>query len=71
MYFASISDKIYHDYGDPRAAMKQAAMALQMHCNPVTLKFMAKNLAKIALNYPTTPHGLADRRLLNKHEPLF
>ena len=51
IYFASITDKIYHEYKDPRAAIKQAYLALRLHLNPITLKYLAKVGVKCLIRY--------------------
>lgn len=61
IYFASIADKIYHEYGNPPAAMKQAYLALRMHCNQVTLKFMLKILFKTAIRYKMPQPGFKEK----------
>ncbi len=64
IYFASISDKIYHDYNNPPAAMKQAYLALMMHFNLVTLKFMIKNIVKTAIGYKSTADLARVRKII-------
>lgn len=51
IYFASITDKIYHDYNNPEAAIRQAYLALNLHINQVTIKYMIKMIIKYIIKY--------------------
>jgi len=50
-YFASLSDQIYHDHHNPKAALKQAYLSLKMHVNKLTIKYTIKILVKYAIGY--------------------
>lgn len=50
-YFAKISDKIYHDYQNPKAAYKHVWKTFQMHPNKVTLKYLMKIYFKRLIRY--------------------
>jgi glycosyltransferase involved in cell wall biosynthesis len=51
IYFANVSHKIYHDYRNPRAALKHAGQALQMHFNKATVLSFAKLCVKCCIKY--------------------
>ncbi|RYD58339.1 MAG: glycosyltransferase [Sphingobacteriales bacterium] len=51
IYFAHVSHKIYHDYRDPRAALKHAGQALHMHLNKTTILAFAKLCVKYCIKY--------------------
>lgn len=50
-YFAALSDKIYHDHGNGKAAWRQAYFSLRMHVNKQTIKHAIKILVKRAIGY--------------------
>ena len=54
-YFATLSDAIYHQHGDKRAALRQAYLSLRMHVNKLTIKHTAKIIVKWAIGYKTVP----------------
>ena len=53
-YFASLSDRLYHDHHNRKAALKQAYFSLRMHVNILTIKYMVKTLVKCAIGYKRT-----------------
>ncbi len=51
LYFAALSDKIYHEHRNRKAAVVQAFMSARMYPTPATLRQVAKILVKCAINY--------------------
>jgi glycosyltransferase involved in cell wall biosynthesis len=51
IYFAKISDQIFHDYKQPKAALAQTRNALKMHFNSITLGYVIKLYIKYLLRY--------------------
>jgi len=51
VYFARVSDKIYHEYRNPQAAFIQAREAALLHLNKTTVKFLAKLFLKKMIRY--------------------
>ncbi|HVY75008.1 MAG TPA: glycosyltransferase [Puia sp.] len=50
-YFAGMSDKIYHEYGQPYTALQQAHRVLKMYANPRTLYYFVKIYIKVLIGY--------------------
>lgn len=50
-YFAKVSNKIYHDYKNPKAARHHAFRSFMMHQNTETLKYLVKILIKGLVRY--------------------
>ncbi|WP_262247702.1 glycosyltransferase [Parapedobacter soli] len=50
-YFATLSDKLYHEHYHRRAALMQAYLALKMHVNVNTVKHVVKTVIKCAIGY--------------------
>jgi glycosyltransferase involved in cell wall biosynthesis len=50
-YFARNSDKIYHQYGKPFAAMKQSERAMDLYFSPITFFYWLKMRIKIGIGY--------------------
>ena len=50
-YFATLSDAIYHQHGNKRAALKQAYLSLRMHVNRLTIKHTVKIAVKWIIGY--------------------
>ena len=51
VYFALTSNKIYHDFGKPHIALKQAKRAMKMHFNKTTFYYWLKIRMKILVGY--------------------
>lgn len=51
IYFAIISDAIYHDLKNPKAALKQAKMAIHMHSNKRTILALVKLYTKLLIHW--------------------
>jgi glycosyltransferase involved in cell wall biosynthesis len=52
IYFARTTDMVYHRYRLPWQALRQAADAMKMSLNPISLYYVVKIAAKIMLRYP-------------------
>lgn len=50
-YFATLSDRLYHEHRNSRAALKQAYFSLRMHVNKLTVKHAVKILVKCTIGY--------------------
>ncbi|MGV3762465.1 glycosyltransferase [Parapedobacter sp.] len=50
-YFATLPDKLYHEHRRRRAALMQAYLALKMHVNIWTAKYMVKIIVKCVIGY--------------------
>lgn len=51
IYFARITDKIYHEYANPSAALIQAKAAFRLSKNPTTLYHLLKIQFKLFIRY--------------------
>ena len=51
IYFAKISDQIFHDYNNPKAALSHAKNALKMQVNKTTLFFLLKLYIKFYMGW--------------------
>ncbi len=51
IYFAKVSDKIYHEYKNPPAALRHIREALSLHTNRTTLYYFAKLWLKKMIRY--------------------
>lgn len=51
IYFAKVSDKIFHDYKHPKAALTQVRNAIKMHFNSTTFRFLIKLYIKYFIRY--------------------
>jgi glycosyltransferase involved in cell wall biosynthesis len=51
IYFAKISDQIFHDYKQPKAALAQTRSALKMHLNAITVGYFIKLYIKYVIRY--------------------
>lgn len=50
-YFAALSHRIYHEHGEPKAALMQAYLATRMYMSGTTVKEMGKIVIKCLINY--------------------
>jgi len=57
-YFASLSDRLYHEHSNRRAALKQAYFSLRMHVNKLTVKHAVKILVKCIISYKRTSENI-------------
>src|SRR5690606_41548248 len=51
LYFAALSDKIYHEHRKRKAALVQSFMSARMYPRPQTIGQVAKILVKCVINY--------------------
>jgi Glycosyltransferases, probably involved in cell wall biogenesis len=51
LYFATLSDRIYHEHGHRKAALIQAFLSMRMHLDKVTVRQMTKIMVKCMINY--------------------
>lgn len=54
IYFAKISEQIFHDYNNPKVALSHAKKALNMQVNKTTLFFLLKLYIKFYLSWKRT-----------------
>jgi glycosyltransferase involved in cell wall biosynthesis len=50
-YFATVTDRVYHELNHPQMALAMAKSAMAMHRNRKTMYFVVKNYLKILLHY--------------------